>query len=413
MDNVVSGFSCLARRATAFVAGGVFIVAGYSPAAEPEAELPVVLTEVSGAAGIEFVETIGDLELSNIVEATGVGCGFLDYDADGWMDLYLVNGKWLEGLSDPGIDPQVRRANATATDRLYRNRGDGTFEDVTAAAGLTRSGYGMAVVAADFDGDGDCDIYVTNYGPNFLFVNHGDGTFTEEAKVRGVADPAFSVGAVFLDYDRDGRLDLYVGNYVTYEPDEGRQHTPAGVHSPLAYEGQQDRLYRGQADRTFADVTAQAGVAIRPVGRAMGVGTIDYDDDGLVDVFVSNDAMENFLLRNQGDGTFVNEALFSGAAFGEAGDAAAAMAVEVADYDVDGRLDMLIPDMNRCCLYHNLGDGMFEDVATRAGLSRVVSGRHSWAGVFADFDLDGCLDVYLANGSACFVGGSARLPLDG
>ncbi|MGB2985000.1 MAG: VCBS repeat-containing protein, partial [Phycisphaerae bacterium] len=322
---------------------------------------PVVFTDVTAAAGIDFVETIGDREMSNIVEATGVGCGFLDYDGDGWMDIYLVCGHWLQGLSDPRLDPDERRKLALATDRLYRNRGDGTFEDVTVRAGLARPGYGMAVVVADYDSDGDADIYVTNYGPNFLYRNNGDGTFTEIAKSAGVDDPLFSVGAVFFDYDGDGRLDLYVGNYLTYEPDPKRQHIADGVRSPLAYNGQQDRLFRGNADGTFTDVTTKAGIEIQPVGRAMGIGTIDYDNDGLIDVFVSNDAMENFLLHNKGDGTFENEALMAGVAFGEAGDAAAAMAVEVADYDADGRFDILVPDMNLCCLYHNLGDGLFED----------------------------------------------------
>ena len=372
-----------------------------SSALEPRPAPPVVFNDVAISAGLHFTETIGDLEMSNIVEATGVGCGFLDYDGDGWMDVYFVSGCWKPGISDPRIDPQVRAKFTSATDRLYRNRGDGTFEDVTSPAGLARPGYGMAIVVADYDGDGDADIYVTNYGPNFLYRNNGDGTFTEVARTAGVADPLFSVGAVFFDYDRDGRLDLYVGNYLTYKPDPQRQHVADAVRSPLAYSGQQDRLFRGNADGTFTDVTRQAGIEIEPIGRAMGIGTIDYDGDGLVDVFVSNDAMENFLLRNKGDGTFANEALLAGVAFGEAGDAAAAMAVEVADYDGDGLFDILVPDMNRCCLYHNLGAGFFEDLAARVGISAAMAGVHSWGGVMADFDLDGDADAYIANGSAC------------
>ncbi|UCC31191.1 MAG: CRTAC1 family protein [Phycisphaerales bacterium] len=372
-----------------------------SLATEPQADPPVLFTDVTVAARIDFVETLGDREMSNIVEATGVGCGFVDYDGDGWMDIYLVNGCWLKGLSDPKVDSQERAKLALATDRLYRNRGDGTFEDVTVRAGLARPGYGMGVVAADYDTDGDTDIYVTNYGPNFLYRNNGDGTFSEVAKDAGVDDPRFSVGAVFFDYDRDGRLDLYVGNYLTYEPDLKRRHTVEGVRSPLAYDGQQDRLFRGNADGTFTDVTRRAGIEIQPVGRAMGVGAIDYDGDGLLDVFVSNDAMENFLLRNKGDGTFENEALLAGTAFGEAGDATAAMAVEVGDYDADGRFDILVPDMNRCCLYRNLGGGMFEDLAVRSGISARMTHSHGWGGVLADFDLDGYLDLYIANGSAC------------
>jgi len=376
-----------------------------SATSEPAAEPPIVFTDVTLAAGIDFVQTIGDLEMSNIVEATGVGCGFLDYDGDGWLDVYLVNGCWLEGLSNPQLEAKKRAEFASATDRLYRNRGDGTFEDVTTRAGLARPAYGMAVVVADYDGDGDADIYVTNYGPNFLYRNNGDGTFTEIAKAAGVVDQQFSVGAVFFDYDRDGSLDLYVGNYLTYEADPKRQHLPDAVRSPLAYAGQQDRLFRGNPDGTFTDVTHEAGIKIRPIGRAMGVGSLDYDDDGLMDIFVSNDAMENFLFRNRGNGTFTNEALMAGVAYGEAGDAAAAMAVEVGDYDGDGRFDILVPDMNLCSLYRNLGRGMFEDVAARAGISAAVNRYHGWGSVLADLDLDGDLDIYMANGSACQLEG--------
>ncbi len=374
-----------------------FAVAG------PKTAPPVSLTDVTTSAGIRFVQTVGDGVMSNIVEATGVGCGFVDYDGDGWIDIYLVNGCWQPGLSDPGLDAKTRQRLAAATDRLYRNRRDGTFEDVTEKAGIAKPAYGMAVVAADYDGDGDADIYVTNRGPNCLYRNNGDGTFTDVAKAAGVDDPAFSVGAVFFDFNQDGRLDLYVGNYLTYVPPPQDKHTADGVRSPLAYKGQQDRLFRGNPDGTFTDVTREAGVMIKPVGRAMGVGTIDYDNDGFVDVFVSNDAMENFLFRNKGDETFANEALLAGVAYGETGDATAAMAVEVADYDGDGHFDIVVPDMNLCCLYRYMGDGMFEDLATRSGISAHMIHYHSWGAATADLDLDTWLDLYIANGSACLL----------
>ncbi|MFQ5491381.1 MAG: FG-GAP repeat domain-containing protein, partial [Phycisphaerae bacterium] len=169
----------------------------------------VLLTDVTAAAGIDFVETLGDDDMTNIVESAGVGCGFLDYNGDGWLDVYLVSGRWLDGLSDSRLDPARRKRLAQATDRLYRNRGDGTFEDVTVQAGLARAAYGMGITAADYDGDGDTDLYVTNYGPNSLYRNNGDGTFTDVARAAGVDDASFSVGATFFDFDRDGRLDLY------------------------------------------------------------------------------------------------------------------------------------------------------------------------------------------------------------
>jgi hypothetical protein len=172
------------------------------------------------------------------------------------------------------------------------------------------------------------------------------------------------------------------------------------MRGPLTYQGQQDRLFRGNPDGTFTDVTHQAGIKIKPAGRAMGVGAVDYDNDGLPDIFISNDAMENFLLHNDGDGTFTNQALMAGVAYAEAGDAAAAMAAEVADYDGDGLMDIFVPDMTLCCLYRNMGGGIFEDVARRSGIAAAMTPHHSWGAAFADFDLDGDLDLYVSKGSA-------------
>ena len=366
--------------------------------ADPQANAPVLFTDVTTQAGIDFVETIGDDDMTNIVESAGVGCGFLDYDGDGWLDIYLVNGCWMKGLSDPKLNPQEREKLAAATDRLYRNRGDGTFEDVTRQAGLARYSYGMGMIAADYDGDGDTDLYVTNYGPNSLFRNNGDGTFTDIAASAGVDDSHFSVGAAFLDYNGDGRLDLYVGNYVEYDPDYQLYYAPDGFPGPLAYAGQQDRLFRGNVDGTFTDVTGESGISVDPIGRAMGVGAFDYNRDGHMDIFVSNDAMENFLFRNTGRGTFENEAWLLGVAFGQNGEATAAMGVEIADYDGDSLLDVFVPDMTFTCLYRGVGAQGFEDRAARSGLSPVMGQYVSWGGVFADFNLDGALDLFISNG---------------
>jgi hypothetical protein len=376
----------------------VAVVSSSSWASETPARPAVWLTDVTLESGLDFVETIGDDTMSNIVESSGVGCGFLDYDGDGRMDVYLVNGCWRAGLSDPALDSELLGRLAEATDRLYRNRGDGTFTDVTDEAGLARPGYGMGVVAADYDDDGDCDLYVTNYGPNVLYRNNGDGTFTDVAGLAGVDVPQYSVGAVFFDYNRDGRLDLYVGNYVEYDPDYTHYYAPDGFPGPLAYTGQQDRLFRGNADGTFTDMTGEAGIRIKPLGRAMGVGAFDYDNDGFLDVFVSNDAMENFLLHNQGDGRFENRSLVAGVAFGEAGEATAAMAVEVADFDGDGFFDAFVPDMRFSCLYRNGGEGFFEEVSAISGIAAACGQYVSWGSVFADFDLDGNLDLYISNG---------------
>lgn len=369
---------------------------------EPEDEPVILFSDVTLRAGIDFVQTIGDDEMSNIVESAGVGCGFLDYDGDGWLDIYLVNGHWREGLSDPNLDPALRNTLTSATDRLFRNRGDGTFEDVTTRAGIANTGYGMGVVVADYDADGDPDVYVTNYGPNFLYRNNGNGTFTDVAGGAGVDDPKFSVGAVFLDYNRDGWLDLYVGHYVDYDPDKYPEykyyHAPDGFPGPRSYDGQQDMLFSGNASGGFVNVTDDAGIKVEPVGKAMGVSTFDYDRDGFADVFVSNDAMENFLLRNKGDGVFENLALDAGVAFGAAGEAAASMAAEIADYDGDGLFDLLVPDMTYCALYHNVDWGFTNDSAV-SRIAGACARYHSWAGVFGDYDLDGHLDLYMSNGA--------------
>jgi hypothetical protein len=399
------GFSFVcAIVAVGFVTSAASLAAAAAESAHDDVNSEILFTDVTARSGIDFVETIGDDRMTNIVESTGVGCGFVDYDGDGWLDVYLVSGCWKEGISDPQLDPRRRESLAQSTDRLYHNCGDGTFEDVTVKAGVARPGYGMAVVAADYDADGDQDIYVTNYGPNFLYRNNGDGTFSEIAGAAGVHDLLFSVGAVFFDYDRDGWLDLYVGNYLTYDPSRTPEHAQNVVRSPLAYDGQQDHLYRNKGDGTFEDVTCKTGIEIKPVGRAMGVGALDYDNDGWLDVFVSNDAMENFLFHNLKNGTFKNEALRAGAAFSESGSAAAAMAVEVADFDNNGWFDVLVPDMNTCCLYANLGIGMFEDVAVRSGIAAVIGRYHSWGGILADFDLDGHVDAYIANGDVSILG---------
>jgi len=364
----------------------------------PVAASEILFTDVTEAAGVDFVHTIGDKEMSNIVESAGVGCALVDYDGDGWLDIYLVSGCWREDLSHGDLAPQQRQRYAEATDRLYRNNGDGTFEDVTEKAGVARTAFGMGVIACDYDGDGDVDLYVSNYGPNFLYRNNGDGTFTDVASSAGVSEPGFSTGAVFSDFDRDGNVDLYVGNYVNYDPDYDYYYAPDGFPGPLAFTGAQDRLFRGNGDGTFTDVTERAGLVIEPVGRAMGVGAFDYNNDGFVDVFVSNDDMENYLLRNRGDGTFSNEAWGAGVAFGEAGDATAAMAVEVADVDGDGFFDVCVPDLEYSCLYHNSGKGYFEDRSAVSGIAASCGQYDSWGSAFADFDLDGHIDLYIANG---------------
>ncbi|MCP5518457.1 MAG: CRTAC1 family protein [Verrucomicrobiales bacterium] len=362
----------------------------------------VVFEDVTRAAGLDFRHTIGDAHLHSLVEASGVGCAFLDYDNDGWLDIYLVNACPLPGLSQ---ESETGGASAEPpTDRLYHNRGNGTFEDVTAQAGILAGGYGIGVTVGDYDNDGFPDLHITHYGPNRLYHNQGDGTFREIAESAGVAGSEFSTGACFADFDGDGWLDLFVGSYVDYSEEYNRRHGKVDAFpGPLAYPATVSRLYRNRGDGTFENAGGAAGIT-RP-GRAMGVGAFDYDEDGRPDVFVSNDAMVNHLYHNEGGGRFVEGALLAGVGLGDVGQSTGAMAVETGDLNADGRLDLFVPDFTRSCLYLNLGGGFFDCQTDRAGVAQVVGGHIQWGAALADFDLDGDLDMYVSRGDANSLAG--------
>jgi len=353
--------------------------------------LPVFL-EVTKVSGVDFFHSFGDDEMSNIVEATGAGCAFLDYDNDGWMDVYLVNGGLLATVNEGSEGSR----HVGVTNRLYRNNEDGTFTDMTEGAGCGDAGYGMGCVVGDVDNDGDDDLYVTNYGRNTLYRNHGDGTFSDVTVAAGVGDTLWSVGCALLDADNDGDLDLYVGNYLEYDAEYRLFYAADRFPGPLAYAGQRDTFYRNHGDGTFAEETEAAGVANS--GRAMGVIAGDYNGDGWTDIFVANDAMENYLYRNDGDGAFTDVALEAGVAFSASGDASSSMGGDFGDYDNDGDLDLLVPDMGFNNLYMNRGRDLFEDVTAYVGLAEVSGQYASWAGDFGDFNNDGYLDILLSNG---------------
>ena len=355
-------------------------------------ELPR-LVDVTAEAGIVFVHNVGDDDMDNIIESNAAGCAFLDYDGDGNLDVYLLNGAYLEGFSGVrGRQNRNRLANA-----LYRNNGNGTFTDVTASAGVGDGGLGMGVAVADYDNDGDQDLFVTNYGPNVFYRNNGNGTFSEFTREAGLENELSGIGSTFLDYDLDGFLDLYVGNYVEYDPDYQYYYAAQRFPGPLAYHGQPDVLYHNNGDGTFTDVTVKAGV-YNPEGRAMGVTSGDIDDDGDWDIFVSNDAMENYLYRNNGDGTFTDVALESGTAFSQRGEATSAMSAEYGDVDLDGLIDIVVPDMAYSCVYRNLGGGLFEEMSARLGVAAACGQYTSWSANFFDFDHDGDGDLFITNG---------------
>ena len=365
---------------------------GPAPAAGPG--LPT-FEDVTEQAGIHFKHSYGDHHLSNIVEGTGPGCALFDYDGDGYLDIYFLNGCWLREVNDNlGRDLRGKLANA-----LYRNNGDGTFTDVTARAGVGHQGYGMGASAADYDGDGDRDLYVLNYGPNVFYRNNGDGTFTDVTEQSGLGDPLWSLSAPWLDYDGDGDLDVYVANYLEYDAGKFRDfYAAAGYPGPLSYKGQPDRLYRNNGDGTFTDVTQQAGVFF-PDGRAMSAVATDLNDDGLPDVYVTNDATPNCFYVNAGQGKFRNDAIVWGLAFGEGGQGASSMGPVIGDVDRDGSLDVYIPDMAYGCLLINRGS-MFADMTAPSNLAVACGQYTGWGGGLFDYDNDGYLDVFVANGNA-------------
>jgi hypothetical protein len=352
-------------------------------------------TDVTEQAGIDTKHGYGDDDLSNIVEGTGAGAVLFDYDGDGWLDIYLLNGCWRPDVNDN----RGRSYRGKLSNRLYRNQRDGTFRDVTAQAGVGDPGYGCGGSAADFDQDGDLDLYVLNYGPNVFYRNNGDGTFTDIAKESGLDNPNWSLSAPWFDYDNDGDLDVYVANYLAYDGGKFRAfYAAAGYPGPLSYSGQPDALYRNNGDGTFTDVSVPAGV-FNPDGRAMSATVADLNNDGLLDIYVANDAMENYYYQNQGNGTFTNAGLLTGLAFGEGGQGVSSMGPVTGDVDRDGRLDIYIPDMGYGCLLVNRGD-YFEDRTAPSQLAVICGQYTGWGGVLFDFDHDGYLDVFVANGNA-------------
>ncbi|MEA3478365.1 MAG: CRTAC1 family protein [Bacteroidota bacterium] len=349
--------------------------------------------EIIKYSGIDFKRTFGDEHLSNLVESDGGGAAFLDYDQDGYLDLYLSNGNYIENLSMNEDQPP----NKKSENRLYRNLHNGTFEDVTRKARVGDRGYGMGITVGDYDNDGYPDIYVSNHGANVLYHNNGNGTFSDVTKDAGVGGNECSVGSVWFDYDNDSFLDLYVGNYIEFDPQYNYYYAPDGFPGPMAYDGQPDVLYHNRGDGTFEDVTRVMGV-FNTDGRAMGVGAADYDNDGFVDIFVSNDHMINYLYHNEGGGKFVDRGIMSGVAFNQIGEATISMSVDFADYNNDGLMDLFVSDDVYCSLYRNEGDGVFTEMSYNAGIAVACGQFVGWASSFLDYDNDGDLDLFKVNG---------------
>ncbi len=363
----------------------------------PKQNVPTPLPhfeDVTAKSGIHFRHSFGEKELRTILEGTGSGCAWLDYNNDGLLDLYVVNGRHIDGLTNHSAPDGV-----DATNHLYRNNGDGTFTDVTAQAGVAGKGFGVGVTVGDFDNDGHEDIYVTNYNSAILYHNNGNGTFTDVTAKAGVDNPYFGTGAAFLDYDRDGRLDLFVGNYLQFESSYKYYYSAENYPGPVSYAPQVNRLFHNNGDGTFTDVSHASGIAAQP-GRAMGITVGDFDNDGWPDIYVANDTMASYLYHNNHNGTFTNVAADLGVDYGQNGEESTAMGPIFGDFDNDGWQDLFVSDAHYHRLYHNSGKagGMFQDVTDRSGVGAASGQYAGWGSGFFDFDNDGWKDLFIVNG---------------
>jgi enediyne biosynthesis protein E4 len=365
-----------------------------SPIAKPMEDHTIQFTNATAAAGIKFTHLRGNDGIPTNLEIFGPGVCVADYDGDGYQDIYFVNGR---DLHNKGI---------TARNALYRNNGDFTFTDVTEQAGVPGTGYGLGCVWGDYDNDGYPDLFVTQFGRNVLYHNNGDGTFTDVTDKAGVAGMDFGTlfhsGATFFDYDRDGRLDLYVGGYVDLGPDAPKYCTISGTKTscpPTAYKGTADILYHNNGDGTFTNVTKAAKI-YQPQGKNLAVGAADYDNDGWPDLFVANDGLNAYLYHNEHNGTFDEIGTLSGMGLASGGYAMAAMCISFGDYNNNGVLDLFITDFqqNSDHLFRNDGKGSFDEVTDQAGITVPTRGVLGFGGGFFDYDNDGWLDLFVANG---------------
>lgn len=347
------------------------------------------------ASGITWVHTSGKSAERYLPETTGTGCAFFDYDNDGWMDIYLVNSGKCD-FYDP--NPPLRNA-------LYHNNRDGTFTDVTEKARVSGGGFGQGVAVGDYDGDGFPDLYVTQYGRSILYHNNGDGTFTDVTERAGVAAPGWSSSAVWFDYDNDGRLDLFVCQFVEFSKSLNKSCGPGeeGKHGyciPRLYQPMPSWLFHNNGDGMFTDVSKASGIG-KYLGKAWGVVATDVNNDGRLDLFVANDTIANFLFMNRGQGRFEEIATQAGVAYSADGRARSGMGVDSADFNEDGWMDLFVANIDRemFSIYQNARDETFDDQAGPTGIGAATRLMSGWGLKFFDYDNDGNLDLFLANGN--------------
>jgi hypothetical protein len=354
---------------------------------------PIEFTDVTSQAGIHFKHNTGAFGAKYLPETMGSGVCFLDYDNDGWQDIFLVNS-----MDWPG-----HRIGGKSFPALYHNNRDGTFTDVTRQAGLAIETYGMGCAVGDFDNDGFDDLYLTTVGSNHLFRNLGNGKFADVTAKAGVSDPGFSASAVWFDYDNDGKLDLFVTHYIEWSVEKDQycslDNKNKSYCTPQTYKGESSTLLRNRGDGTFENVTQRAGLH-DPTSKSLGVALLDYDNDGWVDLFVSNDTEPNKLYRNNHNGTFTDVGVPAGVAFSDSGRVRASMGIDAGDYDLSGRQSVVVGNFTNesMALYRDDGSGLYTDDAPRSGLGQMTNQSLTFGAFFFDYDLDGLLDVFAANG---------------
>jgi hypothetical protein len=359
-------------------------------------QVPVIRFEdASDRAGIDFTHSIGSRQLGSLLEGTGAGCVWLDYNHSGLESLYVVNGRPLDDSMHPY--PLKVKPATPPHNHLYRNDGNGRFTDVTEKAGLNPDMYSVAVSAADYDNDGNEDLLVTGYGKTILYHNEGNGHFTDVTEKAGIKVDGWAISSTWLDYDKDGCVDLFVGRYVKFDPKYRAFYAADNYPGPLDYEGETNKLFHNNCDGTFTDVTEKSGIGAY-VGRTMGVTAADFDNDGWDDIYVANDRTENFLFHNKHDGTFEEIGGDTGTAFGQNGESTSSMGPVFADLEGRGWLDLWVTDGHYNRLLHNTTKLGFEDIGAETGVSQVNAQYVSWGTGIYDFDNDGLFDILIFHG---------------
>jgi len=354
---------------------------------------PIEFTDVTTQAGIRFKHNSGAFGKKYLPETMGSGVCFIDYDNDGWQDIFFVNS-----MDWPG-----HKSGGKSLPALYHNNHDSTFTDVTQQAGLAVETYGLGCAVGDYDNDGFDDLYLTTVGSNHLYHNLGNGKFADVTTKAGVADPGFSASAIWFDYDNDGKLDLFVTHYITWsiETDQycSLDNKNKSYCTPQTYKGESATLFHNKGDGTFENVTQRAGLH-DPSSKSLGVAMVDYDDDGWMDLFVTNDTEPNKLYHNNHNGTFSDVAVMGGIAFSESGRVRAGMGTDAGDFDGSGHQGLLIGNFTNesMAIYRNDGSGLFTDEAPTSGLGQMTNQSLTFGAFFFDYDLDGLLDVFAANG---------------